>query len=173
MSRKKYEFESESDLSDEEVIESDSSSFEDFESDSEDSSNIRSQRVKRSKFDKNEDGIKNIWLAAKKTHKLQVNSCVLGDMRCNFQLSEDAEELEFWEKYWDREVEDLIVYQSNLFRVQNEFFRIKPFDVNELRVWLGITMLRGYHFLPNLKSYWSLSPDLEVPLVRKAMTRER
>ncbi|KAK9729882.1 Transposase IS4 [Popillia japonica] len=46
-------------------------------------------------------------------------------------------------------------------------------DMNDLRKWLGIVILSGYHCLPQMELYWSLDEDKGVPLVRKTMSRNR
>lgn len=45
------------------------------------------------------------------------------------------------------------------------------FDINDLRKWLGIVILSGYHVLPQIDLYWSLDEDKGVSLVRKTMSR--
>ncbi|KAK9703601.1 Transposase IS4 [Popillia japonica] len=44
---------------------------------------------------------------------------------------------------------------------------------NELICFIGINFFMGYHVLRGYKHYWNTSPDVNVPLVSSAMTRNR
>ena len=49
------------------------------------------------------------------------------------------------------------------------------FDITteEINKFIGIILLSGYHILPSERSYWSNQPDLGVPIVTGAMSRNR
>lgn len=63
-----------------------------------------------------------------------------------------------------------IVYQSNLY-IQQHQRRVKPITTEEMYDFLGIQFLFGYHHLLQSRQYWSNDPDLSVPIVPQAMTR--
>ena len=87
-------------------------------------------------------------------------------------LDETAEPVEFFLKFLDDQVIDLILYESNYYRVQNQWKYPKVIK-SELLAWIGINFLRGYHVLPSLSHYWSTGSDLGVPLVNETMSRDR
>uniref|UniRef100_A0A6P7FFC7 Uncharacterized protein LOC114328839 n=1 Tax=Diabrotica virgifera virgifera TaxID=50390 RepID=A0A6P7FFC7_DIAVI len=64
-----------------------------------------------------------------------------------------------------------ITYQSNLYAVQRNI----QLDLTEkeLLSFIGINFFMAYHQLPNWKHYWNGSPDLGIPLVTNAMSRNR
>ena len=43
----------------------------------------------------------------------------------------------------------------------------------ELLSFLGLNMLMGYHYLPELSLYWAQDPDLGLRIVQQSMTRDR
>ena len=51
----------------------------------------------------------------------------------------------------------------------------QTFNVSEGEIakFLGIILASGYHHLPTEDSYWSTSEDLDAPIFRKIMSRER
>lgn len=66
---------------------------------------------------------------------------------------------------------DNIVYQSNLYATQRgKTLNLKK---DELLTFIGMNLLMGYHKLPSWRHYWSTSPDLGVPIVSNAMSRNR
>lgn len=60
-------------------------------------------------------------------------------------------------------------------RYANNVKNNMEFDVSitELKVLIGFLIFSGYHSLPSERDYWSEDEDLMVPLVRKAMSRNR
>lgn len=66
---------------------------------------------------------------------------------------------------------DNIVYQSNLYAVQND--RILNLKKSELLAFVGLNLFMGYHILPSWKHYWSTSEDLGVPYAANVMPRNR
>nr|CAH7713910.1 unnamed protein product [Callosobruchus chinensis] len=66
---------------------------------------------------------------------------------------------------------ELITFQSNLYSVQkNKHLNLTE---KELLKFIGINFFMSYHQLPNWKHYWSRSPDLGLPIVTNAMSRNR
>lgn len=77
-----------------------------------------------------------------------------------------------FEKLFDQEVLEMLVDYSKLYASQknNHTFTI---TVEELKTFLGILILSGYHTIPRERLYWSLDEDCNVSIVTKAMTRNR
>lgn len=76
--------------------------------------------------------------------------------------------IELFEKMFDNRCVDLLVTETNRYAAQkNETsFHVQP---SEIKAFVGILLLTGYHRLPSQDHYWSLDPDLQVPLVRECM----
>lgn len=77
-----------------------------------------------------------------------------------------------FEKLFDKEVISLIVAQTNLYSSQknDHSFFVSEYDI---KIFVGILLLTGYHKLPRERLYWSVDKDLGVPFVYKAMSRNR
>ena len=43
----------------------------------------------------------------------------------------------------------------------------------EMRKFLGLLLISGYHNLPSEADYWSTAEDLEAPIFSNIMTRDR
>ena len=68
-------------------------------------------------------------------------------------------------------IEDVIIPQSELYAQQMGVqYRTNP---EEIKVFLGITILLGYHRLPSMRDYWAIDADLAVPFVANIMSRDR
>lgn len=74
-------------------------------------------------------------------------------------------------EFFDEEILDKIHFETNLKSVQKG----KPAAISkdEIKVFLGINMIMGYHSLPSIANYWSTQKDLEVLPIKNAMSRER
>lgn len=80
--------------------------------------------------------------------------------------------VEVFEKFFDNELYDYIVQQTNLYSSQknnHEFFVSR----DDMKLFFGILLLTGYHKLPSERNYWGLDEDLGVPIVARAMPRNR
>ena len=80
--------------------------------------------------------------------------------------------IDFFFKYIDQDLLDIIHYQSNLKSVQNG----KPVSIitpEKTKVFLGIIIMMGYHQLPSIQNYWSSATDLGLAKVKDAMSRDR
>lgn len=64
-----------------------------------------------------------------------------------------------------------ISFQSNLYATQKD--KTLNMTSAELMTFIGINFLMGYHQLPSISDYWSSDADLGVPLIQKAMARNR
>jgi DNA excision repair protein ERCC-6 len=68
-------------------------------------------------------------------------------------------------------IEEIIIPQSMTYSEQSGVQFHTTLD--EIKAFLGITILMGYHKLPCMRDYWSGDSDLYVPFVTEVMTRDR
>ena len=71
-------------------------------------------------------------------------------------------------EYFDDELLDSIVYQTNLY-VKQKQRKVSPVTKLEMKGFMGINLITGYHKLPSWYHYWSIEPDLSVSLVASTM----
>ena len=97
----------------------------------------------------------------------------------NAVIDQKLEELEgktpyeIWKSIFSTEMLKYIVLQTNLYANRdknNEKFKVLEC---EMRKFLGIIFLSGYHTVPEEQQYWSTQPDLRVKIVAKTMSRNR
>lgn len=88
------------------------------------------------------------------------------------EILKDMPPVKVFEYIFDEEVVELIASQSTIYAGQNNRHD-KVFTKDELKYFLGILILTGYHKLPSERSYWSLDEDLGVPFVAECMARNR
>ena len=83
----------------------------------------------------------------------------------------DSSPLELFEKMFDSRCVKLFVEETNRYAAQkNESgFQVLP---EEIKAFIGILFLSGYHRLPSQEHYWSLDSDLQVPIVRECMPQK-
>lgn len=77
-----------------------------------------------------------------------------------------------FEKFFDQEVMTMIVQYSKLYADQKNKHDFE-LTVEDLKTFLGILILSGYHTLPRERLYWSFDEDCHVNIVTEAMTRNR
>ena len=75
--------------------------------------------------------------------------------------------------FFDDEVIDFIVDQTNLYARRDKGFTNFGTDSSEIRLFLAVLLLSGYNRRPRLKMYWDESPDIQCPLVANLFTRKR
>lgn len=58
--------------------------------------------------------------------------------------------------------------QTNLYASQNNATNslFKPFEIHEIKRFVGILFLSEYHQIPSWKLYWSKEPDFQVEIVK-------
>lgn len=78
-----------------------------------------------------------------------------------------------FERLFDDGVVKLIVDQSNLYASQNNNHSNFVLAEEELKIFIGVLLLSGYHKLPREPVYWSNDADLSVNLVASAISRNR
>lgn len=64
-----------------------------------------------------------------------------------------------------------LVTESERYAHQNG--REFTIEVEEMRAFLGMNLVMGYHVLPSLRDYWSTEPDMAVPFISNIMPRTR
>ncbi len=81
-------------------------------------------------------------------------------------------EVEIFETFFSDEIFDLIIQQSKIYASQKNNLK---FSVNkdELRSFIGILLLSGYHRLPQEDMYWEQAADVGVPIVYQSMPKNR
>ena len=80
---------------------------------------------------------------------------------------------QLWSCIFTQSIIDMIVIHTNLYAKREKNQPHFSVSHDEIRVFLGILLLSGYHKLPEERHYWSTQPDLGVPIVASAMTRNR
>lgn len=77
-----------------------------------------------------------------------------------------------FERLWDAKLISLIIEQSNLYAAQKNCTNFLV-DERDIKIFLGILLLSGYHKLPRETMYWSVDEDICVPFVASSMSRNR
>lgn len=80
--------------------------------------------------------------------------------------------IELFEMLLDEEILTEIVAFSIKYAYENNRHNFQ-FSVTDLKRFLGILILSGYHTLPQVDMYWSLDEDKGVPIVRKSLSRNK
>lgn len=62
---------------------------------------------------------------------------------------------------------------SELMRYAHQNGREFSVEIDEMKAFLGLNLVMGYHTLPSLRDYWSTEPDMAVPFVANVMPRTR
>jgi hypothetical protein len=102
----------------------------------------------------------------------------LPDEPCDNLLEKHPEllimsEYELWSTFFDESMLNLLHVQTTLYARRDKNIPTFQLSIEEMKKFLGIVLLSGYHSLPSERDYWSRQPDLQVPLVAKAMSRDR
>ena len=66
---------------------------------------------------------------------------------------------------------NLVSTQSKLYMQRKEM--VFNVEINDLKVFIGITLFMGYHTLPNICNYWSKDPGFGVKVVSHVMPEDR
>ncbi|XP_049308727.1 piggyBac transposable element-derived protein 3-like [Bactrocera dorsalis] len=77
---------------------------------------------------------------------------------------------QFFESYMEAIMEG-IIFHSNLYAAQKN--KTLNLQKSELLAFIGIKFCMAFHQLPSYRYYWSITEDLAVPVVSKAMSRNR
>nr|XP_026496431.1 piggyBac transposable element-derived protein 2-like [Vanessa tameamea] len=80
--------------------------------------------------------------------------------------------VQIFEKIFDDEVISLIITNTILYANQNNRHTFQ-LDSVDLKKFIGILILSGYHKLPREDLYWSYDEDVGVEMVSRSMPRQR
>lgn len=80
--------------------------------------------------------------------------------------------LDIFFKFFDDEVQEMIVNYSNAYAQQNNRHEFSV-SKSELLNFIGILVLSGYHVLPQTDMYWSTEEDKGVQVVKQCMSRNK
>ena len=67
----------------------------------------------------------------------------------------------------------LLVEQTNLYATRDKNMQTFKTNDAEMRKFLGLLLISGYHNLPSEADYWSAAEDLETPIFSNIMARDR
>ena len=95
---------------------------------------------------------------------------VIDDMDCN---DHNWSHITLFELFFDDELLDQIVYVTNTYAVEQSAVSWNSIDNSTLGAFMGILIFSGYNKLTSCKMYWEEAPDVQQPLVRDAMPRNR
>ena len=79
---------------------------------------------------------------------------------------------DIFEQFFTDEMIEHIVEQTNLYAVRDKNCKNFNVDGDEIRKFLGLLLISGYHNVPSENDYWSTSEDLEIPIFHKTMSRD-
>lgn len=130
----------------------------------------RSRPSKKARLQENEP----IWRKTKPYYKTTYGCAdtVQSNKVKLVQLLKDHNPLMLFESIFDSEVLNLIKDNSQLYAQQNNRHNFTV-EHEDIKKFLGILILTGYHKLPKERAYWSLDEDIGIPLVAKCMSRNR
>lgn len=81
--------------------------------------------------------------------------------------------LQLFELFVDDEVVDYIVQHTNNYASADCNDSSFQTDYDEMRKFIGILFVTGYHTLPSINAFWSDSPSLGCDIIKSTMTRDR
>lgn len=89
----------------------------------------------------------------------------------NIDNNESASPLKLFEKTFGTDTLELMVYESNLYATQNG----KNLDLHlaELRAFIGILIIMGFHRLPSIRHYWLTDDNFKVNRIASLMPLKR
>nr|CAH7757781.1 unnamed protein product [Callosobruchus chinensis] len=112
------------------------------------------------------------WFSLDKDIALPTTSGAYDRLDIVKQELEALDPVRVFEKIFDDAVINHIVTQTNIYSTQkndHQFFVSSP----DIKLFIAILLLTGYHELPRQRLYWSLEEDTLVSFVSNAMSRNR
>lgn len=99
-------------------------------------------------------------------------SAQLPNVKDEFPLLKNMEPIDLFHLFFDDSIIHLITIETIRYASQkgDHTFTITE---SEMKAFLGIILLSGYHTLPREKLYWGTDEDVGVPLVQSKMSRNR
>ncbi|XP_049942887.1 piggyBac transposable element-derived protein 2-like [Schistocerca serialis cubense] len=77
-----------------------------------------------------------------------------------------------FEDFFSEKLMDTIIEQSEIYSCQHNRINFL-LTKEELKLFIGVLLLSGYHKLPHKNKYWEQAPDVGVPLVFNSGSRNR
>ncbi|CAG5057424.1 unnamed protein product [Parnassius apollo] len=90
-----------------------------------------------------------------------------------YLLNSRARPLAHFEKFFNENVYDLIVAQTNLYAEQKKLLHWEPVTKPEIKAFLGILIIMGYIILPHIDLYWSRDPGFRIYELANVMPIKR
>ena len=90
----------------------------------------------------------------------------------DYNKYEMLSDIKLCELFFDDELNDLIVEQSTLYCLKNNWPNLNV-SKEEIKVFLGISIVLGYDQLGSKRDYWSMGNDLRNHAIYKAMRHDR
>lgn len=111
----------------------------------------------------------------KKTSKFETNLLLENKqpIREQYPLLSEKSPIEVWNLFFSTKMAEMITEQTNLYGNRDSNDPEFKTSVEEMKRFLGILLLSGYHSVPHEDHYWSNSPDLGVPIVSETMSNKR
>lgn len=80
-------------------------------------------------------------------------------------------EVELFEEFWDDDMFDLIMTQTNLYAMHKNRheFQVKKY---QLKRFIGFLIFSGYHHLPRERMYWENADDCKTDIVTESLSRQ-
>ncbi|XP_067122000.1 piggyBac transposable element-derived protein 4-like [Centruroides vittatus] len=99
-----------------------------------------------------------------------------GSSGCNFTLADYFDPLAYFLLFFNLELINMIVTETNNFALQqarSSRDQWEPVTVEEIYIFLTISILQGLLYKPSEKMYWSRNKLIETPIFGKLMKRTR
>lgn len=115
----------------------------------------------------------NKWKKASKFHK-NLNFETKQPIHEEFPLFLSAKSpIELWNLFFTTQMTEMMIRQTHLYGNRECNDPNFTTTVEEMKRFLGILLLSGYHSVPHEDHYWSNSPDLGVGIISEAMSNKR
>ncbi|XP_064071766.1 piggyBac transposable element-derived protein 3-like [Vanessa tameamea] len=115
-----------------------------------------------------------VWRTCSPTYSTttQERTEVIARQKLVKEQFQDLTPVQIFEKIFDDEVISLIITNTILYANQNNRHTFQ-LDSVDLKKFIGILILSGYHKLPREDLYWSYDEDVGVEMVSRSMPRQR
>lgn len=140
----------------------------DQDSEPEESSECEAEESNESEVDEDEPWNKKMWVSRPDPEVFDEKL-----IAPTYLLSNRCRPVAHLDKFFDDEVYQMLVTQTNLYAEQNRISNWTPVDKKEIRAFLGILVIMGYHILPQIELYWSTDPGFRVEEVASVMPIKR
>lgn len=88
-------------------------------------------------------------------------------------VTDTKDDYESFNKFFDDNMFNHIVEQTNLYAVQKQSKNWTPTSVEEMKAFFGMIIMMGIHVLPSIDHYWSSDPALRVDFIADVMPVKR